>query len=84
MRRHRYKGRARSSISKFMSYLRFGRPWIDAHLPLVPVSVRSGGLALPNQRAITDFHESTWRTPSESHAPYGGVVDWSDLIRGAS
>lgn len=83
MREQRSTGRTRSIISKFVSYIRSGRPWIDAHLPLVPVSVRSGGLALPSQRAITDFHESTWRTPSEP-APSGGVVDWSDLIRGAS
>lgn len=71
-------------ISEFVSNLRSGRPWIDAHLPLVPVLVLSDRPALHNQRAITDLHESTWRTPSESSPPSRVVVDRSDLLRGAS
>lgn len=84
MRRIKGAGWARNVISKLMSYSRAGRPWVDAHLPLIPVAVRNGRSALHSQRPPVDIHSSGWRTRSESYSPSSVVNDWSDLLRGAS
>lgn len=84
MRTLKSADRPRNMIGKFVSYLRSGGPWVDAHLPLIPVTLRSDRPALPNQRPIADVHQSGWRTTSESSPPSSVVIDWSDLLRGAS
>jgi hypothetical protein len=71
MRRPKDVSQAGRIISHFVSYLRSGRPWFDAHLPLIPIPIRSERPALPNQRLILDFHQSVSREPSED------AIDWS-------
>lgn len=83
MRRQRHTGPVRSIITNFVSHLRSGRPWIDAHLPLVPMPVRSDRPALPNQPSQISTSQRGEHRPNR--LPHdGGLVDRSDLIRGAS
>ncbi len=41
----------RGALTRFVSYLRSGPPWYDAHLPLIPLPIRDERPSLPNQRS---------------------------------
>jgi len=44
--------RIRVVIDRFVSRVRWERPWYDLHMPLIPVPIRSERPALPDQRLL--------------------------------
>jgi len=44
--------RIRVVIDRFVSRMRWERPWYDVHMPLTPAPIRSERPALPDQRLL--------------------------------